>query len=578
MTPRESEQTRAALHADLTPLLVDRLWASLWLILAGNVVFAVAIGILDRPNIPALYAVKLFQLVVLGAVAALLRRPVTWERALTIALVHVAVIYFTTALSGVITKGVASAPLVFIMLSMGTATLFPWGFRPQLATVAFALLSLLWVAHAAGGIVATFDYSIASCLAAFPASLYIAYEFERYRTQRRAAEDALLERVRLESLRAEAALDCIVTMDHEGRIVEFNPAAEHTFGYARGAVLGRAMDELIIPPALRDAHRRGLQRYLATGEGPMVGKRIEITAMRADGREFPIELAITRIPRDGPPLFTGFLRDITERKRAEEALTLSKARLEDEARANARLVEELERAGRLKSEFVSTMSHELRTPLNVILGYAEMLEDEPLDARRQRQLITRIKTSGQELLELVENTLEIGRINVGLPDVRLEPVFLPEFWATLREGCARMPRRAEVGLEWGDAMPVMLRTDPRKLTVMIRNLVGNALKFTERGGVRVAAEMRGETVVLCVSDTGVGIRSEDQETVFELFRQADGSDARRFGGAGLGLYIVRRFAQQLGGRVDLESAPGLGSTFRITLPNAAASQADIAAS
>lgn len=115
----------------------------------------------------------------------------------------------------------------------------------------------------------------------------------------------------------ETALDAIITMDHQGRVVEFNPAAETTFGYDRGAVVGRDLCDLIIPPSLRTAHREGLARYLATGEGPVLGRRIEIVAIRAGGEEFPVELAITRISTDGPPQFTAFVRDITDRKRAE---------------------------------------------------------------------------------------------------------------------------------------------------------------------------------------------------------------------------------------------------------------------
>ncbi|HVE77557.1 MAG TPA: ATP-binding protein [Gemmatimonadaceae bacterium] len=120
----------------------------------------------------------------------------------------------------------------------------------------------------------------------------------------------------------ESALDCIIMMDHEGRVIEFNPAAERTFGYPRAQAIGRPLAELIVPPSLREAHRRGLQRYLATGEGPVMGRRIEITGMRADGTEFPVELAITQIALPGPPVFTGYLRDLSERKRAEEALAL----------------------------------------------------------------------------------------------------------------------------------------------------------------------------------------------------------------------------------------------------------------
>jgi PAS domain S-box-containing protein len=123
----------------------------------------------------------------------------------------------------------------------------------------------------------------------------------------------------------DSALDCIVTIDHEGCITEFNPVAEHTFGYRRGEVLGKHLADAIIPPSFREKHRQGFARYLATGEARVLGKRMEMTAVRADGSEFPVELAITRIPLEGPPSFTGYLRDITERKRAEQELRRSEA-------------------------------------------------------------------------------------------------------------------------------------------------------------------------------------------------------------------------------------------------------------
>ncbi|MGB7600515.1 MAG: PAS domain S-box protein [Candidatus Sulfotelmatobacter sp.] len=123
----------------------------------------------------------------------------------------------------------------------------------------------------------------------------------------------------------DSALDCIVTIDHEGCITEFNPAAEHTFGYHRDEVLGKHLADVIIPPSLREKHRQGFAHYLATGEARVLGKRVEMTAVRADGSEFPVELAITRIPLEGAPSFTGYLRDITERKRAEQELRRSQA-------------------------------------------------------------------------------------------------------------------------------------------------------------------------------------------------------------------------------------------------------------
>jgi PAS domain S-box-containing protein len=132
-----------------------------------------------------------------------------------------------------------------------------------------------------------------------------------------------------------SALDCVVTIDHESCITEFNPAAERTFGYRRDAVLGRPLADVIIPPSFREQHHRGFARYLSTGQAHVLGRRIEMTAMRADGSEFPVELAITRIPMDGPPSFTGYLRDITERKRAEEELRRSEASLVEAQRLSS---------------------------------------------------------------------------------------------------------------------------------------------------------------------------------------------------------------------------------------------------
>jgi PAS domain S-box-containing protein len=237
------------------------------------------------------------------------------------------------------------------------------------------------------------------------------------------------------------------------------------------------------------------------------------------------------------------------------------------ALANSRLIAELARASRLKSEFVSTMSHELRTPLNVILGYAEMAREPSLDEAERADNLRRIEQAARDLLDLIESTLEVGRIDAGRDVVRLEAIRLRDFLADLGEACRRLPRRSAVRFSWpDDVADCVVTTDPRKLIVVVRNLVGNALKFTEHGEVRVAVDVSDEAVVLAVSDTGIGIRREDQASIFEMFRQADGSDTRRFGGTGLGLYIVRRFVDQLNGRIALESAPGCGATFTITLP------------
>ena len=188
--------------------------------------------------------------------------------------------------------------------------------------------------------------------------------------ERREFELRLLETEARNAAILSAALDCIITMDHNGYVVEFNPAAERTFGYTREEAVGSTLAELIIPPDLRDAHQRGLRRYLKTGEGPVMDRRIEINGLRADGSEFPVELAITRIGVGDAPLFTGFLRDISERKRAEEDL----ARLlesEQRARGEAKRVERLEREARERAQLGQRRSE--------FLGQASALLDESLD-------------------------------------------------------------------------------------------------------------------------------------------------------------------------------------------------------
>jgi signal transduction histidine kinase len=253
----------------------------------------------------------------------------------------------------------------------------------------------------------------------------------------------------------------------------------------------------------------------------------------------------------------------------ERRLALGIAHATAMALENSRLIADLRAANQLKSEFVSTMSHELRTPLNVILGFTEMLRDAAVDPREHAHAIRRVDAAGRELLDMVESTLEAGKLEAGRNDVELAPVALPALWTGVRARCDGLPVRAGVTLEWPPAVPdLRLLTDPRKVAIVVRNLVANALKFTERGAVRVGVEAVGGGLRITVADTGVGIRPEDHAAVFEMFRQADGSDRRRFGGTGLGLYIVRRFVEQLGGAVTLASTPGAGSTFTVVLPAA----------
>jgi len=237
---------------------------------------------------------------------------------------------------------------------------------------------------------------------------------------------------------------------------------------------------------------------------------------------------------------------------------------------NARLVSNLEAADRLKSEFVSTMSHELRTPLNVIIGYTEMLRDGAagLLSTEQVDLIERVDARSRELLELIEATLHVGRIEAGRADVDLVAVPVDDLVHALQASTNGLPCPKGVAFTWEvlTAPGDRVLTDRAKLALVVRNLVSNAFKFTEQGKVTVRLRPKDDTLVIEVADTGIGISAEHLPVIFEMFRQVDGTPTRRHGGVGLGLYIVKQFVRRLNGTVDVESTLGKGSVFSVVLP------------
>jgi PAS domain S-box-containing protein len=237
--------------------------------------------------------------------------------------------------------------------------------------------------------------------------------------------------------------------------------------------------------------------------------------------------------------------------------------------SNARLFAELERANTLKSEFVATMSHELRTPLNVILGYADLLIDEgfgPL-GKEQSETLERMSRSARGLCELVNATLDMSRLEAGRIELRPTDVDVSKLFREVVDAQKDRPTKIEFICEQGRGLG-FLHTDGGKLKVALNNLLSNAFKFTEKGTVTFSVRRDDRGVEFSVRDTGPGIEEEMHDVVFESFRQGDGSASRRHGGAGLGLYIVRRLATLLGGHVTLESRVDEGATFRLWIPAA----------
>jgi PAS domain S-box-containing protein len=245
------------------------------------------------------------------------------------------------------------------------------------------------------------------------------------------------------------------------------------------------------------------------------------------------------------------------------------AQLGSFALESARLFEDLDRANRFRSEFVATMSHELRTPMSVILGYQELLLDGAFGPLTPAQIDTlrRANRSAAELLGLVNATLDLSRLETRQVPLAVEDLSVARLLDDVAAEIAVPQEKTALRVLWQrPADELTIRTDPLKARMVLKNLVGNAIKFTPSGQVTVAALARDGGVELAVSDTGIGIAPEAQEYIFEAFRQVDGSITRGYGGAGLGLHIVRRLLDALGGRISVESALGQGATFRVWLP------------
>jgi signal transduction histidine kinase len=236
---------------------------------------------------------------------------------------------------------------------------------------------------------------------------------------------------------------------------------------------------------------------------------------------------------------------------------------------NARLVSDLRHADRMKSEFVATMSHELRSPLNIILGYSDLLLEDAYGTltAEQRDTIERLRQNATDLLTLINATLDVNRLEAGRLPVELEDFRVADLMSDIRAEIERVPRPDTVALKWSVGVDGTLRSDPKKIKIILRNLITNALKFTDRGQVAVTASRpHGSAVEFSIADTGIGIPPDELANIFGMFRQVK-TAARKSGGVGLGLYIVQRFVNLLRGDVTVRSSLGTGTTFHVRIPD-----------
>ncbi|MBF0283817.1 MAG: response regulator [Magnetococcales bacterium] len=379
----------------------------------------------------------------------------------------------------------------------------------------------------------------------------------RSMAQRQESDEQVREReVMLRSV-LEGALDAIVVSDGEGRVVEFNKAAEEMFAVSRPQALGRLVGELIVPPEQRESHQSALRQRARMVESTMPRRRLEGQGMRSDGGRVDMEMAVSMFRQGGNPYFTAILRDVTERKQIlaslRDALSIAQT------------------ASRAKSEFLATMSHEIRTPMNAILGMAELLAETDLSFE-QRNFVTRFHNAGETLLTLINDILDLSKVEAGQLELERKE-FQPRRMIQETVGAfEEEARRKSLALLWqvSDETPPLLLGDELRLRQILFNLVGNAVKFTQQGRVEVKLQRcrRGEDrglMLFSVSDTGIGISSEQRELIFRPFTQADNSTTREYGGTGLGLAICKRLVELMGGWIWVEGEPGRGSVFYFTV-------------
>lgn len=400
--------------------------------------------------------------------------------------------------------------------------------------------------------------------------------FFRDITERRRTDNLLREReLHLRTL-LNNMLDGVMTIDSHGAIQSFNSAAEQITGYLANEVVGHDVRDIAFD-IKQGEHDTGLWDFLGGDKNATAGRRFEVEITHRDGRRFPAELSIGEMEFGNDWSYIISLRDISEKKAAEQELVAHRHHLEDLVRDRTRDLmiarDQADQASRTKTVFLANMSHELRTPLTAIIGYSELLEENPQVQASEIVLgdIKNIDVSARHLLSLINNILDLSKIEAGKQEMHLEPfrveALLEEVTATM------MPLMSKNGNEFTvscDAQLGSMTADSMWVRQSLLNLLGNAAKFTQQGNIHLHASLQqnigGEQVHFMVTDTGIGMTSQQQSRLFQAFQQGDPEINARYGGTGLGLAISQRLCRTMGGDILVESEAGKGSTFTICLP------------
>ncbi|MGZ9898541.1 response regulator [Shewanella gaetbuli] len=366
------------------------------------------------------------------------------------------------------------------------------------------------------------------------------------------------EMIRFKGL-LESAPDAIFVVDETGIIQIANAQAEKMFQYQRFELEGKAINKLV-PIQLRAEHSLKIQQYVAHPKKMVMAKNRQVFALRADGHKLPVEVSLSSIKLDDSLLVTASLRDITKR-------------LDEEAKLNQAL-QDAESATKAKSAFLANTSHEIRTPLNAVIGLSYLLAEEQL-TYSQQQLVSKIQTSGKSLLGIVNDVLDLAKIEADEMALEEQSFELREFF---EEVCSVFSIQAEAKgltfkLELDAQLPIWVIADMTRLRQIVVNLLSNALKFTTEGGITISVNTVAEQpsapaqkpIRITIKDTGIGISPQSQKRLFKPFNQADSSTARRFGGTGLGLSIVHQLVKLMGGKINVESEFNRGCKFWVDL-------------
>jgi PAS domain S-box-containing protein len=376
----------------------------------------------------------------------------------------------------------------------------------------------------------------------------------RDHTERRRAED--LFRGLLES-----APDAMVVVDQRGRIVLVNAQTEALFGYRRDELVGQGM-EMLVPERLRKAHQGHREDYSQAPRPRSMGLGQELNARRKDGSEVPVEISLSPVPTDAGVLVASAIRDITGRRKLEAELRAANGTLQQQ---NQRV----EQANRLKSVFLANMSHELRTPLNSIIGFSEILQDGkggPI-TETQQEFLGDVLASAHHLLQLINDVLDLAKIEAGKTVFQVGPLDLPELLR--RSANSLRPQSDKRGLRLRLEAPEIPGAlgDPDRLRQVLQNFLSNAVKFShDQGVVTLRCRDLGAAYRLEVEDQGIGIGDEDQARLFSDFVQLDAGSDKKYQGTGLGLSLCKKIVEQMGGTVGVRSRLGEGSLFFAEVP------------